>query len=260
MAARHAAARTAAGRRGRGGAEHLGDGAGGVAARATRSGRSCHAAAIDWLMGQTGKRNITLPIGCAASCWAISDTPSAEHTGWPLIPGAAAWVTPTLYQHSGSREGAALQAAGRIQQRIEIGPQFCWTACAATADGITAVRDVLGVDADSYPETTGQALLALHRVQSSKLEQSTGCGAGAGAAMPVGGRPELAADWDCRRTGLRLTDRSASSPAARGGHVAPHLLARARDRRQQTFFWSKTVKTRDHTSRSVGRASAGAWR
>ena len=70
-----------------------------------------------------------------------------------------------------SKKHGATRLAGAIQQRIEIGQQFLVDRICHDGGWNYGRANVLGVEADSYPETTGQALLALHGVPPSKLEK-----------------------------------------------------------------------------------------
>ena len=56
-------------------------------------GHSHHAAAIDWLMGQSGEETSLI---YRLRRELIGDGSGAEpRKGWPFFPGAAAWVSPT---------------------------------------------------------------------------------------------------------------------------------------------------------------------
>lgn len=134
-------------------------------------GRSKYETAVDWLMGQTGQESPFL--------YKLRNelhgnvTGMAEfRTGWPFFPGAAAWVTPTALSILALEKARRYQPGRDIQQRIELGRQFLLDRMCRDGGWNYGRSQVLGVEADSYPETTGQALLALNRVQSPKLPKA----------------------------------------------------------------------------------------
>ncbi len=133
-------------------------------------GLSHHAKAIDWLMGQTGRES-SLAYRLRNKLLGDDGGVVGKHTGWPFFPGAAAWVTPTAISILALEKAQRYQMAGEIPHRIEMGRQFLMDRICKDGGWNYGRPDVLGVDADSYPETTGQALLALHGVPSSKLEK-----------------------------------------------------------------------------------------
>jgi hypothetical protein len=93
-------------------------------------------------------------------------------TGWPFFPGAAAWVTPTAMSILALEKARRRQNSNTIQQRIEIGRQFLVDRICKDGGWNYGRSNVLGVDAPSYPETTGQALLALNGVESPGLQKA----------------------------------------------------------------------------------------
>ena len=101
-----------------------------------------------------------------------SSTDIDGRTGWPFYPGAAAWVSPTAISILALEKAGRYQTPG-IQHRVEIGRQFLMDRiCKDGGWNDGRAKSVLGVDADSYPETTGQALLALHEVPREKLDKT----------------------------------------------------------------------------------------
>jgi hypothetical protein len=133
-------------------------------------GRAHHSSAVEWLMGQTGQetsflyklRNELLGNGSGAA---------DARTGWPFFPGASAWVSPTAISILALEKSRRYQAGARIQQRIEVGRQFLLDRICRDGGWNYGRSNVLGADAPSYPETTGQALLALNQMKSSKLDK-----------------------------------------------------------------------------------------
>jgi Prenyltransferase and squalene oxidase repeat len=123
-------------------------------------GHSHHSAAIDWLMGQTGQET-SLVYRLRREL--IGDGGGPEpRKGWPFFPGAAAWVSPTAISILALEKARRLQASGGVQERIQVGRQFLLDRMCKDGGWNYGRSNVLGVEADSYPETTGQALLALN--------------------------------------------------------------------------------------------------
>jgi hypothetical protein len=82
--------------------------------------------------------------------------------GWPFFPGAAAWVSPTAISILALEKARRLQTSGGVQERIHVGRQFLLDRMCKDGGWNYGRSNVLGVEAESYPETTGQALLALN--------------------------------------------------------------------------------------------------
>lgn len=133
-------------------------------------GVSRHARAIDWLMGQTG-REASLAYKLRNELLGEGGGVIGKHEGWPFFPGAAAWVTPSAISILALEKARRYQMPGGIQQRIEIGQQFLMDRICQDGGWNYGRANTLGVEADSYPETTGQALLALHGLPAVKLER-----------------------------------------------------------------------------------------
>jgi hypothetical protein len=135
-------------------------------------GRSHHASAVDWLMGQTGQETASFAYKLRTELMGNGSGVPEARRGWPFFPGAAAWVSPTVFAVLALEKARRYQTAGGIQQRIEIGREFLMDRICKDGGWNYGRSSVLGVEADSYPETTGQALLALNEVQSPKLERA----------------------------------------------------------------------------------------
>ena len=94
--------------------------------------------------------------------------------GWPWFPGAAAWVIPTslgilAFEKALRRHDAA---SADLVERVESGRTFLLGHMCADGGWNHGSNRALGRDGDSYPETTGIALLALNGVASAQLERA----------------------------------------------------------------------------------------
>lgn len=118
-----------------------------------------------WLEGQTGRE----------SSWSyrfqqiIHGNYDKSPEGWAWFPGAAAWVIPTslgilAFERTLTRaENASLRA------RVNDAGEFLAGRVCADGGWNHGSNRALGRDGDSYPETTGIALLALHRSPAGAL-------------------------------------------------------------------------------------------
>ncbi len=161
---------------------------------------------IRWVRAQTGQesgwvyRLRLLLMGTRSEA-------SLQFDGWPWYPGEAAWTTPTAMsvlalEHLQSH-GNEPDLAGRIEQ----GKDFLLARRCRDGGWNHGSTRALGYDGGSYPETTGQALLALHDVGDAKLAASM-----ARAEKHLAGCESLqAAYWLV--LGLRAHRRPAEVPA-----------------------------------------------
>jgi len=134
-------------------------------------GHTFHANAIQWLMEQTGEET-SLAYRLRNRLLGVSPGPGETHDGWPFFPGAAAWVTPTAFAVLALEKAQRSQRVVAVEQRISEAREFLLDRICADGGWNYGRSNVLGVDAPSYPETTGQALLALHLVPTAKLDRA----------------------------------------------------------------------------------------
>jgi len=134
-------------------------------------GHTFHANAIQWLMEQTGEET-SLAYRLRNRLLGVSPGPGETHDGWPFFPGAAAWVTPTAFAVLALEKAQRSQRVVAVEQRISEAREFLLDRICADGGWNYGRSNVLGADAPSYPETTGQALLALHLVPTAKLDRA----------------------------------------------------------------------------------------
>ncbi len=132
-------------------------------------GHASHASAIQWLTGQTGKET-SFAYRLRSELIGNGAGSDELHRGWPFFPGAAAWVTPTAFAVLALEKASRDESNSVLQQRILVGREFLLDRICKDGGWNYGRSSVLGVDAPSYPETTGQALLALNEVRSPKLD------------------------------------------------------------------------------------------
>ena len=130
-----------------------------------------YANGVRWLLGQTGRESGFLYrtrqelLGNAS--------PDQEHrSGWPWYPGAAAWIAPTSVSILALEKEQRRRPQKDVKERIDDARQFLLERVCHDGGWNYGRAEVLGREADSYPETTGLALLALHASQSSKIAKA----------------------------------------------------------------------------------------
>src|SRR5580704_9395160 len=116
--------------------------------------------AVKWLEGQTGRESSW---SYRFQQWRAGNKDEFPE-GWPWFPGAAAWVIPTslgiLAFERALRRGDAEQ--DELQRRVDAAKTFLLSHMCADGGWNHGGNKALGRDGDSYPETTGIALLALN--------------------------------------------------------------------------------------------------
>src|SRR5580658_2551239 len=114
--------------------------------------------ALAWLEGQTGRE----------SSWSyrfqqmIHGVNEKHPDGWPWFPGAAAWVIPTSLGILAFERALTRDEDSRLRERVNSAKEFLAERMCADGGWNHGSNRALGRDGDSYPETTGIALAALH--------------------------------------------------------------------------------------------------
>jgi hypothetical protein len=115
--------------------------------------------ACQWLLEQTGRESGVLQ-QLRQSLLGVKSYQDLRYDGWPWFPGTAAWVAPTalviLALEKAARQGVGTSPA----KRLESGRLFLWSRVCRDGGWNHGSTRALGYD--SYPETTGVALLGLH--------------------------------------------------------------------------------------------------
>ena len=134
-----------------------------------------------WTVDQTGRESgwvFRLRLWMLGVDSSTSDSMSFD--GWPWYPGAAAWVGPTALsvlalQKLAKRGGGSANGAD-LKKRIDQGVSYLLARRCRDGGWNHGSTRALGYDSDSYPETTGLALLALHGVDDPKVAQGVARG------------------------------------------------------------------------------------
>ncbi len=119
--------------------------------------------ALDWLRERTGRESGLRYRIQQRLAGNKDEYPEA----WPWFPGAAAWTIPTSF---GILAFERANSPG-LTDRIASAKQFLYARQCADGGWNHGSNRALGRDGASYPETTGIALLALHRDKSSQSLQ-----------------------------------------------------------------------------------------
>ena len=134
-------------------------------------GAARHARAVNWLLKESGMES------SAIFRWRelvlngrLPQGPDLK--GWPWIPGAAAWVTPTSFGILALKKCYWRKPSTELRQRIDKAQAFLLSRRCADGGWNHGSARALGYNSDSYPETTGQALLALTGTDPARLGDS----------------------------------------------------------------------------------------
>lgn len=134
-------------------------------------GAARHARAVEWLAGLSGMESSPL-LRLRALLQTGKMQENQDLNGWPWYPGAAAWVTPTCLGILALKKEYWRRPSPSLRQRIDEAQGFLLSRRCADGGWNHGSARALGYNSDSYPETTGQALLALAGTDAGKLEGS----------------------------------------------------------------------------------------
>jgi len=115
-----------------------------------------------WTVEQTGRESGWVNRLRLWMVGADSAGDSMSFDGWAWYPGTAAWVAPTAVSVLALEKMAKNGNSADLQRRIQQGRSFLLARRCRDGGWNHGSTRALGYDSDSYPETTGIALLALH--------------------------------------------------------------------------------------------------
>ncbi len=130
--------------------------------------------ARDWLLRQSGRESGFLR-RLRLKLLGVEDNDTAFR-GWPWWPGAAAWVTPTALTILAAERLQANYGNRELARRAESGRRFLWARMCKDGGWNHGSSRALGYESNSYPETTGVALLALHGSETPALGTALAAG------------------------------------------------------------------------------------
>jgi len=144
---------------------------------AERTGAAALPGAYGWLLAQSGRESGYLQ---RFRDWllGLSQEQNVSYRGWPWYPGTSSWVTPTALTILALEKGDRSRPDPRRRERIESGREFLLSRRCSDGGWNHGATRAWGYSSDSYPETTGQALLALAGFQEQRLEKSLRCAEG----------------------------------------------------------------------------------
>jgi hypothetical protein len=117
--------------------------------------------AANWVLAQTGRESGWIYNLRLLLLGMRSDT-SLSFDGWPWYPGAAAWTAPTALSVLALEKMRRQNMDLELNKRITQGRSFLLARRCRDGGWNHGSTKSLGYDSDSYPETTGMGLLALH--------------------------------------------------------------------------------------------------
>ncbi len=115
----------------------------------------------------------------------------AQFDGWPWYPGAAAWVGPTALSILALTKYGRQDHGADEKGRVAEGRAYLLARRCRDGGWNHGSTKALGYDSDSYPETTGLALLALAGSEGDEISQ----GIARGEQHLAGCRSSEAANW-----------------------------------------------------------------
>lgn len=124
--------------------------------------------ASKWLLAQTGRESGLLH-RLRLRLLGLGADPSQRFDGWPWYPATAAWVVPTALTLLALERFERSENDSLVQKRIQEGRSFLLVRRCRDGGWNHGSTHALGYDSESYPETTGLALLALHGATPSEL-------------------------------------------------------------------------------------------
>ncbi len=117
--------------------------------------------AVNWIAAQVSQAH-TWSERARLALFGHGCNDASTHGGFSWVPGTAGWVTPTAVSVLALEKALRLRADTVVQERAQLGRGYLLSRRCRDGGWNHGAYRVLGVEADSYPETTGLGLLALH--------------------------------------------------------------------------------------------------
>ncbi|PYT11171.1 MAG: hypothetical protein DMG59_27145 [Acidobacteria bacterium] len=140
---------------------------------AARKSFSAQERAVEWLLRHSGRETDWVE---RLRRRLLGGTPAdpREGVGWAWYPDTAAWVIPTCFAilalERVLRQGPNTSFGERINERLRVGRKFLASRRCRDGGWNHGSSEALGYSSESYPETTGLALVALDQVESAALD------------------------------------------------------------------------------------------
>ncbi len=187
--------------------------------------------AARWVLDQTGRESGWVN---RLRLWmlGVNSEQSITFEGWPWYPGTAAWIAPTAVSVLALERVAKEKSDPDIEKRIAQGRAFLLARRCRDGGWNHGSTKALGYDSDSYPESTGLALLALHASNGPEVEQ----GIRRAEQHLSNCRSQEAANW--LRLGLLAHGRKPQAPELAGhGRTLEIAMAALADAAQNGRNW-----------------------
>ncbi len=126
---------------------------------------------LQWLLRQTG-RDSAWVTRIREFMLGVRGEYAGRDPGWPWFPGTAAWVVPTAMTILALRAWPDPGVQPQVNERIESGRKFLLARVCRDGGWNHGSSRALGYESDSYPETTGIALLALRGVDAPEVSRA----------------------------------------------------------------------------------------
>jgi hypothetical protein len=129
---------------------------------------------VEWILRQSGAES-NLLFRLRQRLLGSSPDYSRHEPGWPWYPGAAAWVIPTAMSILALTAMRRTYPRTNFEGRIREGRDFLMSRICRDGGWNHGSSRSLGYESDSYPETTGIALLALAEENSAIVRKAVEC-------------------------------------------------------------------------------------
>jgi len=126
--------------------------------------------ALAWLAAEGGRETSWLQR--TRSYLLHGHAPPASASGFPWFPDTAAWVTPSCFALLALEKANRALRSNDYGERCRSAREYLLSHTCRDGGWNHGSTKALGYDSDSYPETTGQALLALHQASGDQVQRA----------------------------------------------------------------------------------------